>query len=197
VVLWLAPLDSAVTVTSVGSDTRVVVTVKVAELAPASTVTVAGTVAEAGSLLLRETTIPPSGAGPLRVTVPVAVLPPVTEFGSSVKPVSDGGLTVTEALALVPFDVAVIVAGVAAATGDVVTVKSTEVAPSGMVTDPGTVTAGSLLVRPMISPPVGVVEPKVTVPVTDVPPITLEGATATPVTAGGSTVNVALLLLPL
>jgi hypothetical protein len=198
VVLWLAPLGSAaVTVTSVGSDTGVVVTVKVAELAPASTVTVAGTVATSVLLLLRLTVKPSAWAGPLSVTVPVAVPPPVTEVGSSVKPVSDGGLTVTEALALLPFDVAVIVAVVAAATGDVVAVKSTEVAPPGTVTDPGTVTAGSLLVRPTISPPVGAGVPRVTVPVTDVPPITLEGATATPVMAGGLTVNVALLVLPL
>jgi hypothetical protein len=197
VVLWLAPLDSAVTVTSVGSETGVVVIVKVAELAPAATVTLVGTVATPVLLLLRVTTIPPSGAGPLMFTVPVAVSPPVTEVGFSVKPVSAGGSTVTEALALVSFDVAVSVAVVAAATGDVVAVKSTEVAPPGTVTDPGTVTAGSLLVRPTISPPVGAGVPRVTVPMTDVPPITLDGVTATPVTAGGSTVNVALLSLPL
>lgn len=184
-------------VTSVGADTGVVVTVKVAELAPAATVTVAGTVAVAGSLLLRVTTNPPAGAGPLRFTVPAAVSPPVTELGVSVNPVSAGGFTVTEALALLPFEVAVISAVVAAATGDVATVKPAEVAPPGTVTDAGAVAAGSLLVRPTISPPAGAVEPSVTVPETDAPPITLEGATATPVTAGGPTVSVALLLLPL
>src|ERR1044072_9657299 len=48
-----------------------VVTVKVAVLAPAATVTVAGTRAFLVSLLVRVTARPPAGAGPLNVTVPV------------------------------------------------------------------------------------------------------------------------------
>jgi len=65
-------------------DTAVVVTVKVADVAPANTVTEAGTVAK------REfedsvTIIPPVGAGPFSVAVPVDVAPPWTDPGDNVK----------------------------------------------------------------------------------------------------------------
>jgi hypothetical protein len=57
-----------------------VVIVNVAEVAPAATVTLAGTVAEA-LLLASETTTPPLGAALVRVTVPVDDVPPVTLVG--------------------------------------------------------------------------------------------------------------------
>jgi hypothetical protein len=60
--------------------TDVVVTVKVALLAPAATVTLAGTVA-AAVLLESETTAPPEGAALVNVTVPVDELPPTTLVG--------------------------------------------------------------------------------------------------------------------
>jgi len=66
-----------------------VVTVKVPLLAPAGTVTLAGTVAEAVKLLVSVTTEPPAGAGPESCTVPVEGLPPVTVLGASV---SDEGV---------------------------------------------------------------------------------------------------------
>jgi hypothetical protein len=52
------------------------VTVKVAAVAPAATVTLAGTCAAAVLLLARVTSEPPVGAGPLRETVPRADAPP-------------------------------------------------------------------------------------------------------------------------
>jgi hypothetical protein len=58
----------------------IVVTVKVAVVLPAATVTLAGTVA-AVLLLDRATEMPPLGAEPLKVTVPVAEVPPVTLVG--------------------------------------------------------------------------------------------------------------------
>ncbi len=63
--------------------TAVVVTVKVAVVAPTATVTLAGTVA-AALLLDSVTTAPPVGAALLKVTVPVDEVPPVTEVGFSV-----------------------------------------------------------------------------------------------------------------
>ena len=63
--------------------TAVVVTVKVAVVAPAATVTLTGTVA-AALLLDRVTASPPVGAALPKVTVPVDEVPPVTEVGFSV-----------------------------------------------------------------------------------------------------------------
>ena len=69
------------TVTEVTLPTALVVTVKVALFAPAPTVTLAGTVAAAVLLLASVTVAPPGGAAPLKVTVPVEELPPVTLVG--------------------------------------------------------------------------------------------------------------------
>src|SRR5437879_13100814 len=72
-------------VTAVDEATALVVAVKLALPAPAGTVTLAGAAAAPGLLLERETTAPPLGAGPLRVTVPVEdCVPPITLVGLSV-----------------------------------------------------------------------------------------------------------------
>jgi hypothetical protein len=92
-------------VTGVDVVTALVLTVNVALLAPAPTVTVAGTVAVDVLLLERETTAPPVGAGPLSVTVPVEGDPPVTLVGVSVSEETVGrgcGSTVSEAVLVVP-----------------------------------------------------------------------------------------------
>ena len=65
-----------------------VVTVKVAELCPACTVTVAGTRAFRVSLLASVTVRPPAGAGPLKVTVPVEGAGAVTVAGFRVSETS-------------------------------------------------------------------------------------------------------------
>jgi hypothetical protein len=67
--------------TGVTALTATVVTVNVALVAPAATVTLVGTVATEVLLLLSVTTAPPVGAALLNVTVPVDVAPPVTELG--------------------------------------------------------------------------------------------------------------------
>ena len=64
---------------------------------PASTMTLAGTIAP-GSVLDRVTIAPPAGAGPLRVTTPRDVRPPVTEVGLRVKVVRAGLVTVRSAV---------------------------------------------------------------------------------------------------
>jgi hypothetical protein len=58
-------------VTAVNAATALVLTVQVALVAPATTVTLEGTVAAAVLLLESRTVAPPAGAGPLNVTVPV------------------------------------------------------------------------------------------------------------------------------
>lgn len=76
---------------------------------PSATKTEAGTLAEV-ELLDSFTADPPTGAGTVRVTVPVVVTPPATEVGVRLTDETAGGLTVR-----VPFEdpvvmVAVIVA---------------------------------------------------------------------------------------
>ena len=92
-------------VTAVDATTALVVTVKLALLPPAGTVTLDGRAAMLGLPLDRETTAPPLGDGPLRVTVPVEdCVPPTTLVGFSVSDdrVAVGGVTVSDAVLLAP-----------------------------------------------------------------------------------------------
>jgi len=66
-----------------------VLTVNVALLAPAATVTLAGTRAAVVLLLESATCAPPVGAGPLNVTVPVDEFPPTTLAGFTVSEESE------------------------------------------------------------------------------------------------------------
>src|SRR3979490_1876516 len=70
-------------VTVVDAATALVLTVNVALVAPAATVTLGGTVAAAVLLLESATVAPPAGAARLSVTVPVEEFPPVTLVGFS------------------------------------------------------------------------------------------------------------------
>lgn len=67
------------------------------DVEPEGTVTVAGTVA-LELFDVRATAIPPVGAGPLMVTVPVELEPPVTVVGERVMPVTVGALIVRVAV---------------------------------------------------------------------------------------------------
>ena len=78
--------------------TGLVVTVNVAVVAPAATVTLAGTCAAAVLLLDRATTDPPVGAGPFNVTVPVDEVPPITDVGFKLTEPATGAVTVKFAL---------------------------------------------------------------------------------------------------
>jgi len=70
-----------VMVTVVTLATELVLTENVAVVAPAATLTLAGTCAAVVLLLVSPTVAPPVGAAPLSVTVPVDELPPVTLVG--------------------------------------------------------------------------------------------------------------------
>ena len=87
-------------------DTALVVTGNGALIAPPATVTLTGTVAANVLLLDSETTAPPTGAGPLSVTVPVEGLPPTTLDGFTPTKLNTtagaGGVTVRGAVRVTP-----------------------------------------------------------------------------------------------
>jgi len=94
-------------VTDADAETALVLTVNVALVAPAATVTLAGTRAAVVLLLERAIRAPPAGPGPLSVTVPVDGFPPTTLTGFSFSAESPGaggvvGVTVSEADRLAP-----------------------------------------------------------------------------------------------
>ena len=186
VALRVAPPDEPEMVIGVAMATTDVATENVLLVVPALTVTLAGTVA-AAELSDRLTTAPPGGAAALRVTVPVDDDPPATVVGFSVSAESvtdDACVTPSAANSVVPPRVATSCA-VVLPTANVVAVNDALVAPAGTVTVAGTLTApGSELLRLTAMPPVGAALPRVTVPVADVPPGTLVGLTAKPVSGG-------------
>jgi hypothetical protein len=103
-----------------------VLTVKVALVLPAGTVTLDGTVATEVLLLESETTTPPEGAPELRVTVPVELFPPLTLVGFKVREervTLEGGVMVRVACLELDPRVAVIVTFVFVVTLFVLTVK--------------------------------------------------------------------------
>jgi hypothetical protein len=194
VAVTVTPLFAEI-VTEVGVLTVFVVTLKVALVLPAATVTLAGTLATEGKLLERGTTVPPDGAGPESVTVPVDGEPPVTVVGFRVRELIVGAVTVSVAVRVVlprtPFNVT----EVFAATGLVVTVNVAVVAFAATVMLPGTCAAVVLLLeRVTTAPPDGAGPFNVTVPVEGVPPITEAGLRVTELNVATVTVNVANLV---
>lgn len=134
----------AVIVTAVELDTEAVSIVNVAALTPEATVTLEGTVATEGLLLLSDTEIPPLGAAPVSSTVPIEPAPPTTVLGASDSELNAGAVTVSVADLIEPL-LAVIVAGLADATGIVETLNVAFVAPAGTVTLEGTAATEELL----------------------------------------------------
>lgn len=141
--------------TEVGCDTLCPLTGKYAMEAPAETVTESGTLAELGSLLLRVTTAPPPGAGPLNCTMAVQLPPPMVDE-SVVRLTKVAAMTMSDTVRVTLPEVAVMVTDVALVTALVVTAKSTEVDHCGTVTEAGTLaTAGLLLESETTMPAAG------------------------------------------
>jgi hypothetical protein len=163
---------------------EMVATVKVALPAPAATVTLAGTVAAPVLPLDSATTKPSAAAAPLRVTVPVAEVPPLTVagFSDTVATVTAGGVLPDVVMVsrawrdelLVP--ARILTVWLEPLTRLVLTVKLVLVLPAGIVTLPGTVaSAGFSLKRLTTRPPAGAALPNVTRPVDELPPATVAG----------------------
>jgi hypothetical protein len=179
--------------TDVEAATGAAVTVKVAVAAPAGTVTRAGRVAAAGFWIKSVTASPPAGAGPFRVTVPVAVPPALTRLGVRVIEVTTGARTCRLTERVTDPNEASMSISVCEATGWVVTVNVAEVEPAGIVTRSGTLAAeGCALESATVAPPSGAGTLRVTVPVTDRPPVTATASSDTEVSGAGRTCSVAL-----
>jgi len=171
--VWLVPLSVPVMVARVREVTAVVVMGKLAEFAPAGTVTVAWTVALL-ELDVRVTTVL-GPAGPAKVTV-----------------VSPAGVIVRVADCVVPLSVPAIVTGVLVETPVVVIGNVAVLVPAPTTTVAWTVAELLFDERLTVSPPVGALLLKVTVPVEDVPPTTEDGETVTLVNVGAVIVRVAV-----
>ena len=150
---------------------------KVVLVAPTGTVTFAGGAATNGLLLDRETSAPPDGAGPLRVTVPVAGFPPPTVTGLAVSDdnVTGGGVTVSVAPRVWFPKEPEIVTAVEELTKKVLTVNVAVLDPGETVTVAGTVAAEVLLLESVNTAPLGAEPFSVAVPVEEPPLVTVVG----------------------
>ena len=147
-------------------------TLKLADVCPAATVTVAGSFA-ADELLLRATVTPPGGAGWFSEIVPVVTIPgPIIAYGINVKVVDSTGPGSTDNVPVRarPLKLAVIVTVTGPATGPAIPVNVPVVDPKGIVMEAGTAaTAGVSLVRVTVAPPSSAPALSVTVPVKGCP----------------------------
>jgi hypothetical protein len=147
-------------------------------------------------LLDRVTAAPPAGADPVRVTVPVEVVPPVTEVGLRVTVLSAAAVTVRAAVFVTP-RFPEIVTEALLATGLVVMVNVAVVAFAATVTLAGTCAAAVLLLdRVTTAPPAGAGPFSVTVPVDEMPPTTEVGLRETVLNAAAATVKVPVFVTP-
>src|SRR5213593_3265857 len=171
----------------VEAATEVVVTVKVALVAPAGTMILTGTVA-AVELHASETVPPPLSAGALKVTVPVDAVPPTTLVGfkDTVERTGPGGGGVSVRMACeITSSVPMKPTLVNTPTGLVFTVNVALIAPAGTVTLPGKVTSDELPSTVLLDsvttdPPAAAGLLRVTVPVVTLPPTTVEGVKKSP-----------------
>ncbi|HUI58056.1 MAG TPA: hypothetical protein VLY04_23945 [Bryobacteraceae bacterium] len=162
-----------------------VVALNVAEVAPAATVTDAGTVTTV-LLLVSATALPPVGAAWFSVTVQVleALGPRLAGLQASAVTVVGAVKLIVALCELLP-KVALTVADCAVVKVPVVALKVAEVAPAATVTDAGTVNAVLLLDNATALPPAGAAWFSVTVQVLEALGPTLAGLHAKPVTCTG------------
>ncbi|GMU23214.1 MAG: hypothetical protein AMXMBFR13_32960 [Phycisphaerae bacterium] len=158
-----APPKVAVRIAVALALSELAVTLKVAVVAPAGTVTAVG--AESAELLFdTETVAPPLGAASLKVTVQLPLSPELSEFELQVKLVSPLAATrLIELLRELPFKEAVITAVALDVIAAAAAVKFAEAAPAVTETAVGTVSQALLLESATITPPAGAAALRVTV----------------------------------
>src|SRR5262249_55816720 len=164
--------------TDVLFSTAKVVKVKLAEVCPPGTFTMPGTGGTARLLVESVTEIPPAGAGALKNTVPVALVPPRTLVGLIVIDWRSGG-AFGSALTLTKMDLVTppAVANTFPPVGSPVTVlvamaKLVALFPAGIETLAGTwMTDGLSVVRLTVPPPAGAGITSATLARPELPPI--------------------------
>ena len=162
-----------------------------ADVVPAKTVTLAGTIATK-ELLARVTAIPAAGAGPVSIIVPVEPDPPTTLVGDKASDKAIGAFTVKVAV-LAPLKVTVMPTDVFVGTALVVIRNVAVDAPPGTVTAPATdATEGLALATTTEIPSLGAGPVSVTVPLEFAPPRTVVGDNERDNGAGAFTVSVAV-----
>jgi hypothetical protein len=175
--------------------TPFVSTVNVPDFWPASTVTVAGTLAD-GLLLDKATVVPPGPAGPLRVAAPVEELPPVTVAGFKLREANVAGEMVSVADWEAPPRDPAMFAAVWVLTPDVLTVNVALFCPAATVTVLGTVAAELPLDKETAVPPGPAGPLRVAVPVEELPPVTEAGFKLIEAKVAGAIVRLAVLVVP-
>ncbi len=159
-------------------------------------VTVAGTATVLARELVRAITLPPVGAGPERVTVPLTevVELPFTEVGDTEMESRVGALIDRLALAELDPRVAVMGAVLVAFTAVVVIVNLALIEPIGTLTVPGKVIPLLVVVSftTTVPAPVPGAALRLTSPVELEPPTTLAGERVNVATANGLRVSVAV-----
>lgn len=206
VAVRVTPANAAVIVTAVLAVTFVVVSVNTRLVAPAVTVTLAGTLATAGLLLASVISAPADGALLVSLRVPCELVPALTLAGFRLRLCklagACGGVTVKVDVLVTPLKTAEIVTGVDALTALVEMEKPALAAPASTFTLVGTLASAELLlVSATSAPPVGAPLVNVTVPCARPPPTMLVGlnASADNAAAGGCngfTVRIAVFVTP-
>jgi hypothetical protein len=185
----LTPLSEAVIVTDRFAETVLDVTVNVAVVLPAVTVTEIGS--EAFELLSARFTVrPPVGAGPDSRTVPVADVPPLNEVGLTEAEISTGRSTVNVVFTELPLKVAVTATLVSVATATVEMLAEPVVDPAATVTVAGPLVALLFSERLTVRPPVGAATLSATVAVLAVAPVTDDDDIEMPLSDGGVIVTI-------
>jgi len=190
------PAAFAVIVAVCEDATIVVVTGNVADVAPCTMLTLAGTVAAPLSLE-RPTANPPAPAALVSVTVPVEGEPPLTEVGSrtSEESAGPGGTNTSADVWVTPPAVAEMSTEVVEATAVVTIVKLACNAPALTETLDGTDAADMLELASVTgSPPAEAGADSVTIPDEGVPPSTTPGERTRLVTETGPTERIAVRL---
>lgn len=178
----VTPPNTAEIVAVVAVVTDVVVTVKLALVDPAETVTLAGVDTDV-ALSETETVAPPLGAAPLKVTVPCEEAPPVTLDGLTATAVrvtpggAGGAVTMSEVNAEPLPNLAVRFTFVLVDTANVCTLNVTRSDPAATVIVAGMAATAALELESVTcAPPAGAAPSSTTVAVDVAPPVTISGS---------------------